>query len=67
MNSGSSRLFMISDLFNMNNKNNAEKESLPRDVQDAVKKCREATQSALQSRTSRMRVEFPVGTQFGGT
>jgi hypothetical protein len=62
-----SRLFMISDLFNIKNNKADEHEALPRDVKDAVKRCREATQAALQSRTSRMRVEFPVGTQFGGT
>jgi Domain of unknown function (DUF1995) len=39
--------------------------SLPRDVKEAVSKCRQATQDALQRRISRMDVEFPVGTKFG--
>ena len=39
--------------------------NLPRDVKDAVSKCRAATQEALKNRISRMDVEFPVGTKFG--
>jgi hypothetical protein len=39
--------------------------TLPRDVKDAVSRCREATQEALKNRLSRMDVEFPVGTKFG--
>ncbi len=39
-------------------------ESLPRDVKDAVSRCRVATQEALKNRISRMEVEFPVGTRF---
>lgn len=39
--------------------------SLPRDVKDAVSRCRIATQQALQNRISRMDIEFPVGTRFG--
>jgi len=39
--------------------------SLPRDVKDAVSRCRQATQEALQKRISRMDIEFPVGTKFG--
>jgi len=38
--------------------------SLPKDVKEAVKKCREATQEALQKQKSRMDIEFPVGTKF---
>jgi len=38
---------------------------LPRDVKEAVSKCRQATQDALQQRLSRMYAEFPVGTDFG--
>ena len=38
---------------------------LPRDVKEAVRKCREATQAALSDRISRMMVDFPVGTKFG--
>lgn len=56
---------MISNLFNQQGSKKPAEEALPRDVKDAVKQCREATQSALQDRVSRMRVEFPVGTQFG--
>ncbi len=40
-------------------------EELPRDVKEAVSNCRQATQSALQNRLSRMDIEFPVGTDFG--
>lgn len=39
--------------------------NLPRDVKEAVSKCRVATQQALQNRMSRMAIEFPVGTKFG--
>lgn len=39
--------------------------TLPRDVKEAVRECRQATQEALQRRFSRMDVEFPVGTKFG--
>ncbi|KAL3923268.1 MAG: hypothetical protein SGILL_001754 [Bacillariaceae sp.] len=39
--------------------------SLPRDVKEAVSKCRAATQEALSKRLSRMDIEFPVGTKFG--
>lgn len=38
---------------------------LPRDVKDAVSRCRAATQEALKNRMSRMDIEFPVGTKFG--
>ena len=40
-------------------------EELPRDVKEAVSNCRQATQTALQNRMSRMDIEFPVGTDFG--
>ena len=40
-------------------------ENLPRDVKDAVSRCRAATQEALKNRVSRMDIEFPVGTKFG--
>lgn len=38
--------------------------TLPRDVKEAVSKCRAATQEALKSRVSRMDIEFPVGAKF---
>jgi hypothetical protein len=38
---------------------------LPRDVKEAVSKCRQATQDALAKRLSRMDIEFPIGTDFG--
>ena len=38
--------------------------SLPRDVKEAVSKCRAATQEALKNRESRMAIEFPVGAKF---
>lgn len=34
--------------------------ALPRDVKEAVSKCRSATQEALKNRVSRMDIEFPV-------
>lgn len=40
-------------------------QGLPRDVKDAISKCRVAVQEALKNRMSRMEVEFPVGTKFG--
>lgn len=55
---------MILDIFN--GSSDAKKlPQLPRDVKEAVTKCREATQAALQDRVSRMDIEFPVGTRFG--
>ena len=39
--------------------------NIPRDVKDAVSKCRSAMQEALKNHISRMDVEFPVGTKFG--
>ena len=39
--------------------------TLPKDVKEAVSKCRQATQNALQQKISRMDIEFPVGTKFG--
>jgi Domain of unknown function (DUF1995) len=53
---------MVSDLF-MGSKAKSLPQ-LPRDVKDAVSRCREATQAALQDRISRMDIEFPVGTKF---
>lgn len=38
---------------------------LPRDVKDAVSKCRSAVQQALQEKCSRMDIEMPVGAKFG--
>mmetsp|Transcript_6013 Transcript_6013/g.14567 ORF Transcript_6013/g.14567 Transcript_6013/m.14567 type:complete len:366 (-) Transcript_6013:38-1135(-) len=58
--SGSTSLRMIS--FGNNDSN---LEELPRDVKEAVTNCRQATQTALQNRLSRMDIEFPVGTDFG--
>ena len=39
--------------------------SLPKDAKEAVSKCRQAVQAALEQRISRMDIEFPVGTKFG--
>ncbi|KAL3945698.1 MAG: hypothetical protein SGBAC_000182 [Bacillariaceae sp.] len=39
--------------------------SLPKDVKEAVSRCRAATQEALKGQLSRMDIEFPVGTKFG--
>jgi Domain of unknown function (DUF1995) len=55
---------MVLDIFT--ERNEATKlPQLPRDVKEAVSKCREATQAALRDRVSRMDIEFPVGTKFG--
>ena len=39
--------------------------TLPKDVKDAVSRCRAAVQTALEQRLSRMDVEMPVGANFG--
>ena len=52
---------MISNIFS--GSDSGEK-TLPRDVKEAVSKCRNAVQEALKNRVSRMDVEFPVGTKF---
>ena len=44
---------------------NAPTPTLPRDVKEAVSKCRAAVQDALKARLSRMDIEMPVGTKFG--
>ncbi|KAL9184611.1 hypothetical protein ACHAXT_012581 [Thalassiosira profunda] len=38
---------------------------LPKDVKDAISKCRGAVQKGLEGRISRMDVEMPVGANFG--
>lgn len=50
---------------NINNPSSSNNDQLPRDVKEAVSKCRKAVQSGLEQRLSRMYVEFPVGTKFG--
>ena len=52
---------MISSIFG----GSSSAQQLPRDIKEAVQKCRQATQDSLKDRHSRMRVNFPVGTQFG--
>jgi Domain of unknown function (DUF1995) len=59
----SSSLSMIANLFSSNKADKLP--SLPRNVKEAVSQCRQATQEALQKQTSRMSIEFPVGTKFG--
>ena len=54
-------LSMISNLMNIGGK---AEPSLPKDVKEAVLKCRTAVQKGLEDRLSRMDVEFPVGTKF---
>eukprot|EP00521_Asterionellopsis_glacialis_P013988 CAMPEP_0195308934 /NCGR_PEP_ID=MMETSP0707-20130614/38483_1 /TAXON_ID=33640 /ORGANISM="Asterionellopsis glacialis, Strain CCMP134" /LENGTH=356 /DNA_ID=CAMNT_0040373225 /DNA_START=94 /DNA_END=1161 /DNA_ORIENTATION=+ len=56
-------LSMIS--FGGGGSNQKKTSELPRDVKDAVSKCRAAVQEALGSRLSRMDIEMPVGTKFG--
>lgn len=55
----------ISNFLNNNNPSSNSNDQLPRDVKEAVSKCRKAVQSGLEQRLSRMYVEFPVGTKFG--
>ncbi len=45
--------------------NNKQQDEFPKDVKDAVSKCRAAVQEALGQRLSRMDIEFPVGAKFG--
>lgn len=59
--SRSSTALNISNLFNKDSST----PQLPRDVKEAVSKCRAAVQSGLENRLSRMDIEFPVGTKFG--
>jgi Domain of unknown function (DUF1995) len=54
---------MISNLFGSGD--GGKLPQLPRDVKEAVSRCREATQAALKDRISRIDIEFPVGTKFG--
>ena len=60
---------MIANFFGDNNNNNNSNRppapKLPRDIADAVRHCRAATQQALTQRLSRLTIEFPVGTKFG--
>lgn len=51
----------ISNVFGGSEKDH---QSLPKDVKEAVSKCRTATQEALKQRLSRIQIEFPVGTKF---
>ncbi|GKY96658.1 hypothetical protein MPSEU_000625400 [Mayamaea pseudoterrestris] len=55
------QLYMISNMFS----NDPKLPDLPRDVKTAVSNCRAAVQAALQQRSSRMDITFPVGTKFG--
>ncbi|KAL7550631.1 hypothetical protein ACHAWF_013850 [Thalassiosira exigua] len=53
---------MIGNIFT----GSTEKDSqLPKDVKDAISKCRGAVQKGLEDRISRMDVEMPVGANFG--
>lgn len=45
--------------------NTTKEQQLPKDVKDAISKCRGAVQNALENRLSRMDVEMPVGANFG--
>mmetsp|Transcript_9366 Transcript_9366/g.10885 ORF Transcript_9366/g.10885 Transcript_9366/m.10885 type:complete len:369 (-) Transcript_9366:54-1160(-) len=51
----------ISNLFT----NQPSSPQLPKDVKEAVSKCRQAVQKGLEKKLSRMDIEFPVGTKFG--
>ena len=57
----SSRLSMI-NVFGQGKKATETKQpELPKDVKDAISKCRGAVQKGLEDRISRMDVEMPVG------
>ena len=57
----STRLSMI----NVFGKAETKEPQLPKDVKDAISKCRGAVQKGLENRISRMDVEMPVGANFG--
>lgn len=57
----STRLSMI----NVFGKADTKEPQLPKDVKDAISKCRGAVQKGLEDRLSRMNVEMPVGADFG--
>ena len=42
-----------------------QEQQLPKDVKDAISKCRGAVQKSLENRMSRMEIEMPVGANFG--
>lgn len=58
----SSRLSMI-NVFGQG-KAETKQSELPKDVKDAISKCRGAVQKGLENRISRMDVEMPVGALF---
>ncbi len=58
-------LYMISNLFKGNDVTSQQQQQLPKDVKEAVSKCRAAVQKGLENKLSRMDIEFPVGTKFG--
>lgn len=45
--------------------NDSKDPQLPKDVKDAISKCRGAVQKGLEDRISRMDIEMPVGADFG--
>ena len=52
-------------MINVFGKAETKEPQLPKDVKDAISKCRGAVQNALENRLSRMDVEMPVGANFG--
>mmetsp|Transcript_30117 Transcript_30117/g.82750 ORF Transcript_30117/g.82750 Transcript_30117/m.82750 type:complete len:368 (-) Transcript_30117:86-1189(-) len=60
----SPRSAVVCRISNIFGKEESKQSSLPKDVKEAVNRCREATQEALKSQKSRMDIEFPVGTKF---
>lgn len=54
---------MIGNIFGGGNDGNDPQ--LPKDVKDAISKCRGAVQKGLEDRISRMDIEMPVGANFG--
>ena len=58
----SSRLSMI-NVFGQG-KAETKQSELPKDVKDAISKCRGAVQKGLENRLSRMDIEMPVGALF---
>mmetsp|Transcript_20335 Transcript_20335/g.44184 ORF Transcript_20335/g.44184 Transcript_20335/m.44184 type:complete len:382 (-) Transcript_20335:102-1247(-) len=59
----STRLQMIGNIFGGGSE--SKEPQLPKDVKDAISKCRGAVQKGLEDRISRMDVEMPVGADYG--
>lgn len=56
---------MIGNIFGGGGGGDGKDPQLPKDVKDAISKCRGAVQKGLEDKISRMDVEMPVGSNFG--